>query len=536
MTTSDSNPPLWLCLYFPNLSLQIFTRGINPAEADKPVVVIERRRITALNQAAMDTGIRLGNNMDTAYSLSHEVISFDKDGDKELASLKNLAQWAYQFSPAVVIRAPDCLLIDVGASLSLFKGIEPLTTQAEQELRALGHTAVLSVNQTPLAALLSAHYQWQLQTRSPAPQSFNKIQQGSSRNLDSSILTSNTPFDNEVVRSISMIPVTYLQADKAIISSLQQMGIANIGDLMRLPTGSLNRRFGVYFTDYLRRLVGDQPDPQKYITQQPHFFSDLSFMSDVTNTSALLFPIKRLLNELDAFLNARQLHINQLSWRLSHRNQPTKGLSVYLASPEHNIPALLRLTQLKLEQIKDVKEVDTLALSVNNFFPANTVTGDLFPVSSYMAVSTDKLAKRPPRSDNANGLLNLLCTRLGPDACFSLALKDDHRPEKAWQRVNHQQINIGPSQEVQLPDNHRPLFLLTPPLVMRTDDHGPYLNGKLTLLAGPERIDFGWWDRPTLNETITRDYYVATHSESGALYWVFHYVDYGKWYLHGIFS
>jgi protein ImuB len=333
-----------------------------------------------------------------------------------------------------------------------------------------------------------------------------------------------------------MIPVAYLQADKTIISSLQQMGIAIIGDLMRLPAGSINRRFGIYFTDYLRRLVGDQPDPQKYITQQPHFFSDLSFMSDVTNTSALLFPVKRLLNELDAFLNARQLHINQLSWRLSHRNQPTKGLSVYLASPEHNMPALLRLTQLKLEQIKDVKEVDTLALSVNNFFPANTVSGDLFPVSSYATTSTDKSAKRPPRSDNANGLLNLLCTRLGPDACFSLALKDDHRPEKAWQRVSQQQINIASSQTIQLPDNHRPLFLLTPPRVMQTDDHGPYLNGKLALLAGPERIDFGWWDRPTLNETITRDYYVATHSESGALYWIFHYVDYGKWYLHGIFS
>jgi protein ImuB len=550
MTISDSNAPLWLCLYFPHLPLQVFTRGINPAEADKPVVVIERRRITALNQAAMDTGIRLGNNMDTAYSLSHEVISFDKDSDKELASLKNLAQWAYQFSPAVVIRAPDCLLIDVGASLNLFKGIEPLTIQAEQELQALGHTAVLSVNQTPLAALLSAHYQWQQQTHTPAPQSSDKFERGSSRTLDSSSrtldsssrtldsssLTSNNMFDNEVTRSINMIPVIYLQADKAIISSLQQMGIAVIGDLMRLPAGSINRRFGVYFTDYLRRLVGDQPDPQKYITQQPHFFSDLSFMSDVTNTSALLFPVKRLLNELDAFLSARQLHINQLSWRLSHRNQPTKGLSVYLASPEHNIPALLRLTQLKLEQIKDVKEVDTLALSVNNFFPANTVSGDLFPISSYATVSTDKLAKRPPRSDNANGLLNLLCTRLGPDACFSLALKDDHRPEKAWQRVSQQQINISPSQEIQLPDNHRPLFLLTPPRILQTDHNGPYLDGKLTLLAGPERIDFGWWDRPILNETITRDYYVATHSDSGALYWIFHYVDYGKWYLHGIFS
>ena len=43
----------------------------------------------------------------------------------------------------------------------------------------------------------------------------------------------------------------------------------------------------------------------------------------------------------------------------------------------------------------------------------------------------------------------------------------------------------------------------------------PYLNGKLDLLQGPERIDFGWWDRPsTSGEIITRDYYVAAHHRS----------------------
>ena len=213
------------------------------------------------------------------------------------------------------------------------------------------------------------------------------------------------------------------------------------------------------------------------------------------------------------------------------------------------MPALLRLTQLKLEQVKNVKEVDTLTLGVNDFFPANTASGDLFPVSSYAIPAQDQYTNsthakvnnkvresRPQRTDNANALLNLLCTRLGPNACFSLALKDDHRPEKAWQRVSQQQTNNLATQAIQLPDSHRPIFLLTPPRVMQTDDHSPYLNGKLTLLAGPERIDFGWWDRPTLNETITRDYYVAAHAHSGALYWVFHYVHYDKWYLHGIFS
>jgi hypothetical protein len=106
-------------------------------------------------------------------------------------------------------------------------------------------------------------------------------------------------------------------------------------------------------------------------------------------------------------------------------------------------------------------------------------------------------------------------------------------------------------------------------------DGMPSLNSrpedKLELLQGPERIDYGWWDRPAIDEIITRDYYVATRTdtptdtradkqvENGALYWIFHYggdilsddfdnsldssLDkspdnsrHGKWYLHGIFS
>ena len=156
MNTSNNNPSLWLCLYFPHLPLQVFTRGLNPTDSHKPVVILERRRVIALNQAAFETGIRHNNNMDTAYSISHEVISFDKDSDKELTTLTNLAQWTYQFSPAVTIRTPDVLLIDIGGSLKLFNGLKALMASVERGLKELGYTAILAINTTPMAALLSA--------------------------------------------------------------------------------------------------------------------------------------------------------------------------------------------------------------------------------------------------------------------------------------------------------------------------------------------------------------------------------------------
>ena len=538
---ASSRPPaLWLCLYFPHLALQLCSRGLDPEAAAKPVVVLERRRVQDLNQAAFTAGIRLGNNMDTAYSISQEVISFDKNSNQELATLTNLAQWAYQFSPAVSIRAPDCLLVDIGASLALFKGEVKIRQQVHRGLAALGHSATLATGTTPMAALLLARY----------------------RGANPILLKPSA--DNVAV---SDIPVTYLEVDKNIIEALQQMGIYQLKDLLKLPNSSINRRFGVYFSDYLRRLQGDKPDPQKYIDQTPHFFSAITFMADVTHTQGLLFPIKRLLDELDEFLSARQLHINQLAWKLSHRHQPSRHISVYLASPEHNMQALLQLTQLKLEQVKNVREIDTLALTVNQFFPASTSSGDLFQ-------ALPDTLKQP--TEAANALLNLLSTRLGADACFGLSTANDHRPEMAWRRLLPSQMAqrgaTGKSAET---TNQRPLFLLTPPRLLRVIDGMPSLNSrpedKLELLQGPERIDYGWWDRPAIDEIITRDYYVATRTdtptdtradkqvENGALYWIFHYggdilsddfdnsldnsLDkspdnsrHGKWYLHGIFS
>ncbi|NTV09670.1 MAG: DNA polymerase Y family protein, partial [Zoogloea sp.] len=58
------------------------------------------------------------------------------------------------------------------------------------------------------------------------------------------------------------------------------------------------------------------------------------------------------------------------------------------------------------------------------------------------------------------------------------------------------------------------------------------LKSAFTLLAGPERIESGWWD----GAEVRRDYYVARDAE-GALLWVFRPLDAPEnWHLHGYFA
>ncbi|HJS39615.1 MAG TPA: DNA polymerase Y family protein, partial [Burkholderiales bacterium] len=53
-------------------------------------------------------------------------------------------------------------------------------------------------------------------------------------------------------------------------------------------------------------------------------------------------------------------------------------------------------------------------------------------------------------------------------------------------------------------------------------------EGDCVLLAGPERIESGWWD----GGDVRRDYYVAECE--GALGWIFRACD--GWFLHGLFA
>jgi protein ImuB len=59
-----------------------------------------------------------------------------------------------------------------------------------------------------------------------------------------------------------------------------------------------------------------------------------------------------------------------------------------------------------------------------------------------------------------------------------------------------------------------------------------YQGFRLQLIAGPERLETGWWDE----DGISRDYYTAQQSDGRRL-WVFrNRTRESSWYLHGYFG
>ena len=101
------------------------------------------------------------------------------------------------------------------------------------------------------------------------------------------------------------------------------------------------------------------------------------------------------------------------------------------------------------------------------------------------------------------------------------------RPERAFAASDP-----GTKKPSRLDFGERPFWLLDAPKPLPEAGAAPDYQGPLELLAGPERIESGWWD----GDDIARDYFVArTRSES--LVWIYRERrGEGGWYLHGVFA
>jgi protein ImuB len=160
--------------------------------------------------------------------------------------------------------------------------------------------------------------------------------------------------------------------------------------------------------------------------------------------------------------------------------------------------------------------------------PLNELSASLLPQSPDQAI--EPLAQ----------LLERMAVRLGPDQVRVGCLQEDHRPEmmqrwRAWP---------GPSPKpTRTPGCPQPSWLLDPPLRLGQSRHDqPQYQGPLQLIAGPQRIEGGWWqaaDGDGLESChVQRDYFLFRSARAGLL-WVFQQrlsaAEQG-WYLHGVFA
>jgi protein ImuB len=312
------------------------------------------------------------------------------------------------------------------------------------------------------------------------------------------------------------IPLTLLDWPDDVILTLQTLGVRNLQQCLQLPRDGFTRRFGRARQIELDRMLGAVPDPRPFFTPPDTFASGTEFGFEVADALMLLFPLKRFLQELEGFLRGRGAGIQEWHLLLEHVNHGKTRIAMRVVAPERSAERFLALARERLANMTLSGPVLALGIAADQLFQFEESNRSFIPDPRKQAIGWGQLVDK-------------LSTRLGPDKVYRLRALDDHRPEHSWQQSS---TVAAKTPLVPITRAPRPLWLLKTPRTLLLDDGSPLCQGRLKMLAGPERIESGWWD----GKRARRDYYVARNT-SGETFWIYreHRRNHA-WYLHGIFG
>lgn len=412
------------------------------------------------------------------------------------ASAEALGWWALQFTPRVC-RHDEAVLMEVSGSLRLFGGERALHERIVAGAAELGWTRCAAAS-TALGALALA--------RCGRPGAWGSGMDGL---LDS-------------------LPLDCLHEVAAESAWLSRLGCRHLGDVRRLPRAGLARRGDRALLQTLGQAYGEAPWSAPWLTLPEVFEARLELPGRVESAPALMFGARRLLLQLCGWLAARQAGLRSfvLRWRhdVHRRDDPPLGeLPVRTAEPTRQPGHLLRLLGEWLAQVRLAAPVGELSLFCDEIEPLVEVTPSLLPGAAG-AAEGESLAQ----------LIERLSARLGPAQVCRPVPRSDHRPEaqQAWQPAARGDVPAM----VSWPPTPQPAWLLREPLPLATRRERPQCQGDLTILAGPHRVEAGWWDAE--HAAVARDYYVASNERVG-LVWIYRerrLEEGGGWFLHGRFA
>lgn len=391
--------------------------------------------------------------------------------EPEQEALAAVAAWACQFTPRVSLEPPQALLMEVGGSLRYFGGRWKFLARLRAGLARLGFEARIAEASTARAALWMAR--------------------GGGGRLEAQ-------------------PVSVIDLAPEALDLLAKFGVKTLGRLMRLPRDDVTRRFGQTLLEQIDQASGGVPEARKFFVPPARFAARLVLPAPVTRAEHALFAARRLLDEMEGFLAARHAGVRSFSLRLLHDGLPATGIKVGLASCGRDAGHFGRLLRERLAQTRLHAAAEAIRLEAGEI--------EILP-------ERNRLFFNDPRAGGEQWLqlVERLQSRLGSEAVHGLDTHSDHRPERAWIPVSPE-TNFFPKEEGQ--KGPRPLWLLDPPRRLA--------EGEFSLLAGPERIESGWWD----GAQARRDYFIARTGES-SLAWIYRERGMeagGHWFLHGFFA
>jgi protein ImuB len=430
----------------------------------------------------------------------------EAEPEADSAFLGRLALFAAKrWTPGAAVSGPDGLWLDLTGVAHLFGGEEAMCRRIIRFCARLGFTARIAVAGTPGAAHALARF-------------------------------SSTAFcqPGGEAEALARLPVASLRIDENVLGAARRLGIERIGDLVAMPRGPLQRRFGKTLLMRLDQAFGRAAEPIDPVVPEDPPEAELRFAEPIASAEAIEEALRELMRRLVATLEKGGLAARVLVLLCARIDGAEQRVGIGTARATRDAAHLLRLLVPKIETIEPGFGIEAMRLVAVRAEPLRPQ-----PIDS--ALTGDK-----PAHDLVP-LIDRLAMRLGTRRLFRTSAVESDVPERSLRRTGPLEVAVEWPREWP-----RPVRLLSPPervdnVVALLPDQPPRRftwRGRSYAVRqadGPERIHGEWWKRSGEAEAV-RDYF-QVEDEAGERFWLYRRGD-GvdartgdlSWYMHGVFG
>lgn len=499
--------------------------------------VLDKGRVLLCTPAAAAKGVRPGTSADTARGLVPNIQLACDAPHARFRHLHDTALSLLQYTPNVSFFEDQAMLLEVSASLSLFRGPRTLCHRIHATLRNQGAHARLGMAPSAVGA-------WVLSCQ---PSGRRRI-----------LAT------HQLAQRLDALPPQVLPAAQPYSDWLEGIGCRTLKQLRALPRKALQQRSSPLLLQQADAAYGQAPEIFNWFEAPPTFSQVCEMTERIEHCNGIQAVVMRLIEQLGGWLQARQLSTRSLDICLHHEKgrhaRPPTQVALHVSENTWQPHDFLPVLRERLQALTLPAPVITIRLSVTQTATRPTHSGTLFPEPAQWLHQERRL-------------LDLLRARLGDQNVLDSQPVADYRPEHAnlWRPDHDSQTDsamlskksasrtrsrpaVKPHTAVastttgtakprtakttmppRLAMHSRPFWLLDPSQPLTVVANRPLYNGKsLYLIHGPERLESGWWS-PTGHER--RDYFIARDA-SGARYWLYRQRESqgAGWFLQGLFG
>ena len=492
------------------------SQGPPPRSGEELPLLLSRRTgnrllVSAASPEARALGLHPGMAVSQVRALVPGLDIREDDPAADADVLQRLALFAARrWTPRAAVSPSDGLFLDLSGVAHLFGGEDMMCRRIVAFCARAGFAARIAVAGTPGAAHALARF---------GPGMLCPV--------------------NGEPEALAPLPLAALRVEEPVLAAARRLGLETIGDLLPLPRGPLQRRFGKTLLARLDQALGRSGEAIEPVVPEDAPCAILRFAEPIATAEAIEQALGLLLSSLIATLREQGLAARTLALLCDRVDGKVERIAIGTARATRDAPHLLRLLGMKIEKIEPGFGLDSMRL----------VAGRVEPLSAEQPSLRGAQRRSSARNDEEVDLAMLvdrLAGRLGPRSLYRATAVESDVPERSVART-------GPlDTAVPWPKWPRPVRLLSPPervenVVALLPDLPPRRftwRGRAYRVAradGPERIHGEWWKRTAEAEGV-RDYF-QVEDEEGGRFWLYRRGD-GvdqrtgdlSWYLHGVFG